>query len=154
MPVQQTYTPTVGFAGFSTITFPRITVNTITLTTAGGVRLLTATELLQGLVRLDCQDAQTLTLPTAAAIIAAIEGCVVGTTFEVDILNFGDTTCTVALNTGITNFTIGVVKSVLTIATFNTKRFRFVVTGVNRENGTQTDAIELYGFGSTAAALA
>lgn len=144
------FSPTVNYPRFSTVVLPMKTPTTITLTTAGGVVTLTAAQLLNGLLRCDCQDAQTMTTPTAALLIAAIMGCQVGTSFDLDVVNYGDTTLTVGLGTGVTKLTVAGVAAVMTLATLTAKRFTFVVTN----NTVGSEAVEVYAFGSTAAAVA
>ena len=144
------FTPSVQFGRFSTLAYPTVTPVTKTLTTAGGVITLTTAELLGGLLRVDTNDAQTLTTPTAALIVAAIQGCMVGASFDVDVINYGDTTLTIGLGTGVTKLTIAGVAVVMTLATLTAKRLKFVVTN----NTVGSEAIEVYAFGSTAAAVA
>lgn len=144
------FSPSQNFARFSTVVIPLITPTTITLTTAGGVVTLTAAQLLAGLLRCDCQDAQTMTTPTAALIVAAINGVQVGASFDLDVVNYGDTTLTVGLGTGVTKLTVAGVAAVMTLATLTAKRFKFVVTN----NIVGSEAVEVYAFGSTAAAVA
>jgi len=145
-----TFGANTNYARFSTLAYPTVTVTTKTLTTGGGVIAGTAAEVLGGLLRIDCDDAQTYTTPTAAALVAAIEGCQVGTSFELDVINYGDTTLTIGLGTGVTKLTIHTVAVVMTIVTLAAKRFRFVCT--NATPG--SEAFEVYAFGSTAAAVA
>lgn len=123
------------------------------LTTAGGVVTATAAELLTGLIVVDCQDAQTYTLPTAALLNAAIPGVEVGNFFEFEVINYGDTTLTIGLGTGVTKTTIAGVAAVMTIVTLAKKKFRLECTGVVA-NGSASDAWVVWGFGSTAAAVA
>jgi hypothetical protein len=111
---------------------------------------LTTAQLLQGLLPVDCQSAQSITTPTAAAIVAAINGCQVGTAFDLDVVNYGDSTLTIALGSGVTKTTIATVSAVLTLATLVSKRFRFVVTNVTPGS----EAVTIWAFGSTAAAVA
>jgi hypothetical protein len=144
------FSPSVQYGRFSTLAYPTVTPTLITLTTAGGVRTLTAAELLSGLLTVDCQDAQTATTPTAALIVAAIQGCMVGCAFDVDVVNYGDTTLTIGLGTGVTKATIATVAAVLTLATLTSKRLKFVVTN----NTVGSEAVSVYAFGSTAAAVA
>jgi len=144
------FSPSVQYGRFSTLSYPTAVPVTKTLTTGGGVITMTTAELLGGLLRVDCDDAQTLTTPTAAAIVAAIQGCQVGTSFECDVINYGDTTLTIGLGTGVTKLTIHTVAAVLTLVTLTAKRLRFVVT--NTTGG--SEAVEVYAFGSTAAAVA
>lgn len=135
-----TFSPSVQYGRFATLAYPTVVPVTKTLTTAGGVITLTPTELLGGLIRVDCQDAQTLTTPTAAAIVAAIQGVQIGCSFEVDVLNYGDSLLTLALGTGVTKLTIAAVSPVLTMATLTGKRLRFVVTS----NVVGSEAIDTY----------
>lgn len=138
---------------FSSLTYPLMAPTQKVLTTAGGVQTMLAAEALCGLLLCDCQDAQTYTLPSATVLNAAIPGVQVGTTFDLDIVNYGDTTLTIGLGTGVTKITIASVAPVLTLATLVSKRLRLVCTGVATPSG-GTDAWVVYGFGSTAAAVA
>ena len=91
--------------------------------------------------------AATYTTATAAAIVAAIGGdCAVGTTFMVVVLNAsaGDNTITVAGGTDVT------VSGVATVAQNASKVFLGRVTNVT----SGSEAITLYGLGSTASAVA
>jgi hypothetical protein len=145
-----TSTPSIQEPRFSSLTYPTVVPTTKTLTTGGGVIAGTAAEFLSGLLRVDCQDAQTLTTPTAAALVAAIQGCQVGSSFDLDVINYGDTVLTIGLGTGVTKLTIATVAVVMTLATLTAKRFRFVCTNVTPGS----EAFEVYAFGSTAAAVA
>lgn len=144
------FSPTDNYARFSTVVIPTVTPTLITLTTGGGVVAMTTAQLLCGLITANCDDAQTMTTPTAAAIVAAISGCQIGASFDLDVINYGDTTLTVALGTGVTKDTIATVSPVLTLATLTAKRFKFVVTN----NVVGSEAVKVYAFGSTAAAVA
>jgi hypothetical protein len=127
----------------------------VQLTTGGGIRTLTPAEILGGLLTLDVEDAQSATLPTAALLNAAIPGVEVGTSFQFDVINFGDTTLTIVVGTGITAKSISGVAAVLTLVANASKRFRLVCTGVaNPSDPSKTDTWDLYGFGSLAAATA
>ncbi len=149
------HTPNQGFQDFSTLTYPTTTVANVIVTTALTPVTGTVTELLGGLLLVDCRDAGTWTTPTAALITAAIPGAAAGKSFEVDIVNYGDTTLTIGLGTGVTKTTIATVSAVLTIVTLASKRMRFVCTSVaNASDPTSTDAWVVYAFGSTAAAVA
>lgn len=149
------YTPNQGFQDFSTLTYPTTVVGLPVVTTATTPVTGTVAQLLGGLLAVDCQDAGTWTTPTAALINAAIPGARVGLSFEVDVINYGDTTLTIGLGTGVTKVTIATVAAVLTIVTLASKRLRFVCTGVvNGSDPTSTDAWVVYAFGSTAAAVA
>ena len=91
--------------------------------------------------------AATYTTATAAAIVAAIGGdCAVGTTFMLVVLNAsaGANTITIGGGTGVT------VSGVATVAQNASKVFLGRVSGVTAGS----EAITLYGLGSTAAAVA
>ena len=91
--------------------------------------------------------AATYTTATAAAIVAAIGGdCAIGTTFMVVVINAsaGANTITIAGGTGVT------VSGVATIVQNASKEFLGRVTAV----AAGSEAITLYGLGSTAAAVA
>lgn len=126
----------------------------IVITTALTPVTMTAAQLLTGLLIVDCQDAGTLTLPTATLLNAAIPGVAVGTILEFSAVNYGDTTLTIGLGTGITKTTIAGVAAVMTLATLVSKRFRLECTGVNGVNGATADAWVVWAFGSIAAAVA
>lgn len=136
----------------STIVYPRFVPVALTLTTAGGVITMTAAQAMSGLITVDCQDAQTLTLPTATLLNAAIPGVDVGTSFYVDIINYGDTTLTIGLGTGVTKTTIASVAAVMTVLTLSAKRFLLNCTKVNGKYGETTDAWVVWTFGSPVAA--
>lgn len=131
-----------------------VTVSNV-LSTAGGAETMTVAELLQGLLVADTQDAQTWTLPTAALLRAGIPGCEVGTAFEFVVVNYGDSTLTIGLGTGITKTTIATVAAVMTIATLTSKRFRLECTGIANPNipGT-SDSWVVWGIGAGAAQVA
>src|SRR5687767_12394925 len=71
-------------------------VTAATLTTGGGARTATIAELLGGLLVLNVDDAQTLTLPTAALLNAGLPGATSGanslgaSTFRFTVINTGD----------------------------------------------------------------
>jgi hypothetical protein len=150
MPSIPSFSPNAGNGKFGTLAYPTVTPTTQVLTTGGGVVAGTVAQLLSGLLRMSTTNAQTFTLPTAAAIVAGINGCQVGQSFDVDVINYGASTLTIAVNTGVTTPTIATVAVVLTLATLTAKRFKFVVTNVTPGS----EAVEVYGFGSTAAAVA
>ena len=145
-----TFAPNVQYGRFGTVVFPNKTATTLVVTTALTPLTMTPAQVLQGLLPVDCQDAATITTPTAVLLCAAIEGCQVGTSFDLDVINYGDTTLTIALGTGVTKVTIHTVAAVLTIPTLNSKRFKFVVTNVTPGS----EAVVCYAFGVIAAAVA
>lgn len=124
------------------------------LTTAGGARTITAAELLGGFLTLDVEDAQTITFPTAALLNAAIPGVEVGSGFDVDVINFGDSTLTCAEGTGMTLKAIGGLDAVMTVVAAASKRFRFICTGVaDPYTPGSSDSWDVYAFGSVGTAV-
>jgi hypothetical protein len=132
---------------FRTITFPTKTYAALTVGSSG--LTLTADQLLGGLLPINCTDAGALTLPTAAQIIAALPpGYGVGTAFDVDIINYGDSTATITVGTGITNVVIDSEDAVLALATHEAIRLTLVVTGIEVVTTPGTvNSINLYGHG-------
>lgn len=150
MPSIPSFSPNAGNAKFGTVAFPMMGVAPQVVTTATTPVQLTTAQILQGLLPVDCQDAGSITTPTAAAIVAAINGCQVGQAFDLDVVNYGDTTLTMALGAGVTKTTIATVAAVLTMVTLVSKRFRFIVTNVTPGS----EAVTIWAFGSTASAVA
>lgn len=148
--VLTSFTPSDTYPRFSTIVFPTNTPTAQVVTTATTPVTLTTAQLFQGILPVDCQDAGTITTPTAAQIVAAIQGCQVGASFDLDVVNYGDTTLTLGLGTGVTKTTIATVAAVLTMVTLVSKRFKFIVTN----NVVGSEAVTVWAFGSTAAAVA
>jgi hypothetical protein len=145
-----TFAPTTNYARFGTVAYPNKSVTPVVVTTALTPLTLTVAQILQGLLPVDCQDAATITTPTAALLCAAIEGCQPGTSFDLDVVNYGDTTLTLGLGTGVTKTTIATVAAVLTMVTLVSKRFTFNCT--NSTPG--SEAWTVWAYGSTAAAVA
>jgi hypothetical protein len=134
---------------------PTKTATEMTLTTGGGARTLTAAEVLGGLLIVNCDDAQTATLPTATLLNAALPGAASGAAFDLDVINTGDTTLTIAVGTGGTlEVDSGASKdTVATIVANASKRFTILVTGVTQQ-GDSSDGYTVYGHGSIGAATA
>jgi hypothetical protein len=148
------FSPLRGEPTMGGIPLPLKTPTLMTLTTGGGVRTLTAAEVLGGLLVVNCDDAQTATLPTAALLLASMPGAAVGQSFDVDLINTGDTTVTVAVGTGGTLATGSNSKStVATVVSNAAKRFTIRITSMIAYGDT-SDGYLVYGFGSTAAAVA
>jgi hypothetical protein len=104
-------------------------------------------------------DAQTLTLPTAALLNAGVPGATSGanglgaTTFRVLIINTGDTTLTVAVGTG-GSLVVGNSKStVATVVANASKEIIIRVTGV-LSAGDSSDSYTVYSHGSVAESVA
>jgi hypothetical protein len=145
-----TFAPSVQYARFGGVVLPQKTATTVVVTTALTPLTLTPAQVLQGLLPVDCQDAATITTPTAVLLCAAIEGCQVGTSFDLDVINYGDTTLTIGLGTGVTKKTIATVAAVLTMITLVSKRLTFICTNATKGS----EAWEVWAFGSTAAPVA
>lgn len=148
------FSPLRGEPTMGGIPQPLKTPAAMTLTTGGGVRTLTAAEVLGGLLLVNCDDAQTATLPTAALLLAAMPGAAVGQSFDVDIINSGDTTLTMAVGTGGT-LLIGS-NSTSTVATVVAKASKRLTVRISSmvKAGDSTDGYVVYGHGSIAAAVA
>lgn len=148
-------TPERQFPLLSGVIIPTKGVTQATVTSGTTPVTMTAAQALQGLLPVDCQDTGTLTLPTAALLNAAIPGAAAGTSFDLDVINYGDTTLTIGLGTGVTKTTIATVAAVMTIATLCSKRFTLVCTSVANANVQgSTDAWTVWAHGSIAAAVA
>jgi hypothetical protein len=91
----------------------------VTLTAAA---TLTPAQTLSGLI--SCNASVTLTLPSAAALCDAIQGCMVGTSFELMIKSTGAGSVTVAAGTG------GTMNGTATVATVNIRTFLINFTNV------------------------
>jgi hypothetical protein len=100
------------------VSFPMILP--VTLAAAGVT--LTPAQTLSGLV--SCSATGTLTLPTAAQLCEAIQGCMVGTSFEVMIKSTGAGSVTIAAGTG------GSMSGTATVATVNIRTFLVNFTNV------------------------
>ena len=129
-----------------TYTLPYFGVTVATVTTAAAVTF-SATEVLGGLILRDPNGAARADLlPTASAIIGAINGPFVGLGFEFTIRNTADAAeaITVTTNSGLT------LSGTMTIAQSNTKRFLAVITAVGGTNGVAAggDAVTVYSLGT------
>ena len=131
-----------------------VTVSNV-ITSGTTPETMTAAELLTGLLVCDTQDAGTWTLPTATLLNAAIPGVEVGSCLEFTVVNYGDSTLTIGLGTGITKTTIATVAAVMTIATLTSKRFRLECTGVAvPQNPGTSDSWVVWTIGVGAATVA
>lgn len=112
-------------------------VTTVTTKTTGGDVTYTAAEIVGGMILRDPNGANRADLvPTAANIVNAIAGAIVGSSFEFIIRNNTDTSevITVTTNTGIT------LSGVMTIAPHSSRRFRAVCTNVTAAS----EAVTIY----------
>lgn len=108
----------------------------------GAVGAFTTAHVINGVYhQLDGGTPGTRTLPTAAALVAAIRGCAVGTSFEFLVHNAdaGDT-LTVAEGSGGTAF------GTLTVAPGKNRKFLVVITNVTAVS----EAYQLYGLAALA----
>jgi hypothetical protein len=120
----QNQTVTQTFPRFQSLVYPQRTAAAVTVTTGTTPVALTAAQVLGGFLIVDCQDAGTITMPTAAALAALIPALQVGTSFEFIVRNTGDTTLTLAGGTG------GTVSGTATMATATSKRWLAICTAI------------------------
>lgn len=140
MPIPQ-FSPTSNFAKFSTLVYQTVvpTVNAV----AAAVTF-TVAEILSGLVLRDTlSNARADLLPTAAAIVAAINGCQVGQSFRTLIRNTsaGAGSITLTTNTGLT------LSGTMAIVFQQQKELMFVVTNVTPGS----EAVTVYSMGVSVA---
>lgn len=136
------YSPQQGFADFSSLVY-----QTVTATSYADSATVTTAELLGGLLIDTKNGAETLTLPTAALVNAAVPGAAVGKSFVFYVRNTGNNTTTVAVGTGGTSAS----GNTLTIATVNTRLFLLLITAVaNGADPSSSDAYTLYSLGVSA----
>jgi len=108
---------------FQSLVYPLIVITT---NATDAAQTYTVDQLMGGFFLRGIGAARTDTLPTAALLVDAIQGAMVGTSFEFDIRNTsgGNFTITVAAGAG------GTTSGTMTVAQSNTKRFRVVLTNV------------------------
>ena len=143
----------MNFVGGPTI--ERLTPATITVTTGTTPVTMTTAQLLTKVIPVDCQDTGTLTLPTAKLIGTTYEGIYVGDVIPFILINFGDTTLTLAVGTGITAKVITTKTTALTLTQYQSGRFWLVCTAVAiPSDPSSAYTFDLYGSGPTSAAVA
>jgi hypothetical protein len=114
---------------------------TVTTDATAGTRTYTAAELYGKLILRDPNGgARSDVLPTAATIVAAIPGCIVGSEFEFTLRNTADAAETITLTAGSGDTLSGT----MTIAQNNSKRFMVRVD--NASSG--TEAVTIYSLGT------
>ena len=129
-----------------TSTFPAINdavshSTTVTTDATAGANTYTAAELVGGMVLRDPAGADRSDVtPTAAAIVAAIAGAIVGSSFEFTIRNTADAAETITLTAG-SGVTLN---GTMTIAQNNSKRFLAVCTNVT----SSSEAVTIYSLGT------
>ncbi len=114
---------------------------TVTTDATAGAKTYTAAELLGRLILRDPNGGNRNDVsPAAAAIVAAIQGCVAGSGFQFTITNTADAAETITLTAG-----AGITLSgTMTIAQANSKRFLAVVTNA----GAGVEAVTIYSLGT------
>lgn len=129
-----------------TSTFPAIndavaSATTVTTDATAGARTYTAAELVGGLILRDCGGSSRSDVsPAASAIVGAISGAIVGSSFEFTIRNTSDAAETITLTAG-----SGVTLSgTMTIAQNNSKRFLVVCDNVTGSS----EAVTIYSLGT------
>lgn len=123
MPIPS-FSPSPNYANFSTLVYPTTTIRTNAVNAAV---TYSTDEILGGFLLRDAlSTARADLLPTAAAIIAAINGCQVGRSFRTWIRNTGAGAGSITLttNTGLT------LSGTMVIAFQQQKELLFVVTNV------------------------
>lgn len=101
MPITN-FGPTTNYARLTTLAYPQVTP---TVNAVAAAVTYSVAEILSGLVLRDAlSSARADLLPTAAALVAAINGCQVGTSFRTVIRNTGAGagSITLTVNTGAT----------------------------------------------------
>ena len=159
LPFGTGFSPRQGEPNMGQVPTIKTIVTAATMTTGGGARTATIAELLGGILVLNVDDAQTLTLPTAALLNAGIAGATSGanglgaSTFRFLVVNVGDATLTVAVGTG-GSLVVGNSKStVATVAALASKEFLIRVTGVLAA-GDSSNSYTVYSPGAVAASVA
>jgi hypothetical protein len=125
------FSPLRGEPTMGSVPIPDLTLTTGTITSAAE-RTLTVAELLGGFLIFDVQDAQNANTPTAALLIAGIPGVKVGSSFQFQIKNSGDSTLTLVAGTGAT------VTGTATVVTTEQKQFLVYVTNATQGSATYT----------------
>lgn len=118
-----------------------LTTSTVTVEVTAGAVTYAAAEMIGGFISRDPAGASRADLSdTAALIVAAIPGVIVGSSFEFTIRNDADAaeTITLTTNTGIT------LSGTMTIAQNNSKRFLAVVTNATAAS----EAVTIYSLGT------
>lgn len=118
------FSPTTSYARMSTLAYPTVTP---TANAVAAAVTFSVAEILSGMILRDtASSARADLVPTAANIVAGINGCQANTSFRTIIRNTssGAGSITVTTNTGIT------LSGTMTIAYLTQKEFLVVVTSV------------------------
>jgi hypothetical protein len=124
MPGIPSFSPTTNYGRLLTLAYPTVT---ITPNAVAAAVTHTTAELLAGVINRDTlSSARADLFPTAALIVAAINGCMVGTSFRVVVRNVsaGAGSITHTTNTGLT------LTGTVVIPFQSTKEYMFIVTNV------------------------
>ena len=107
---------------------------------------LTAAQVAVGLLPFNCTDTSTVNLPTADLLAAGFAGPMqIGDWFELSMVNYGDSTITVGMGTGITNKVIDSEDAILDIATHIGVKYALVRTGVaNPSDPSTSNTFDFY----------
>lgn len=136
-----TYAPTTNYARLSTLAYPTVTP---TVNAVAAAVTYSVAEILSGLILRDAlSSARADLLPTAAAVVAAIEGCQVGTSFRFWIRNTGAGAGSITVTTNTGNTLSGTVAIVFQ----QMKEFMAVVTNAT----VGSEAITYYSLGASVA---
>jgi len=140
MPITS-FSPTTNYARLTTLAYPTVTP---TVNAVAAAVTYTVAEILSGFLLRDAlSSARADLLPTAAAIVAAINGCQVGTSFRTWIRNTGAGAGSITLttNTGLT------LSGTVAIVFQQQKELLFVVTNVTPGS----EAVTVYSLGASVA---
>jgi hypothetical protein len=141
MPSIPSFGPTANYARVSTLNYPTVTP---TVNAVAAAVTYSVAEILSGLLLRDALSAARADLlPAAAAIVAAINGCQVGTSFRTWIRNTGAGAGSITLttNTGLT------LSGTVAIVFQQQKELLFVVTNVTPGS----EAVTVYSLGASVA---
>ena len=141
MPSIPSFSPTTNYARVSTLNYPTVTP---TVNAVAAAVTYSVAEILSGLLLRDALSAARADLlPAAAAIVAAINGCQVGTSFRTWIRNTGAGAGSITLttNTGLT------LSGTVAIVFQQQKELLFVVTNVTPGS----EAVTVYSLGASVA---
>jgi hypothetical protein len=127
--------PVIG----GTLSFPKVTLSTLT---SAATVTYSASQVLGGLIKDTISEACAAKVPAPADIVAAIPGCVVGTSFEFDVLNTAASGIAITITANGSSTVVGTAS----INQANNKRIRAVVTSVT--NG--AESVVFYMLGSSA----
>ena len=123
-----------------------INAGPVATVTVASTKTWTAAELLVGFIPANCTDASTSTLPTAALLAAAIPGIRIGNWFKFTVVNYGDSTITWVMGSGITNKVIDGEDAILdSCGTHVAQDYYLVCTGIaDPSDPSKSDSFDFY----------